>query len=295
MDDAYSIGISIALDDAVSAGIKTLSEDLLMLDRAIAATSSRIQMATAAALVLAQVVPAPQLHMPESVVQTIPAPPARDAEAPIPTWVAPILQSEPVLPTSPVAVQTVLPVTTSPAAAPSLPVPSSQPLTAAAPSVMAIAPPPPPPPIILPPPPVAPARLPEPQNMAPQPVAPVALPSLVGHTAAAMPHAHVDAAQVAPPAVLHVTLPATPAVSPQQAAAPVRAPEPVAPTTQPPPSNAPVEPPQQPISGVLEIDGAALGRWLSEHLAREVTRPPSGMTGFDTRLGPIWPGGQQGI
>ena len=36
------------------------------------------------------------------------------------------------------------------------------------------------------------------------------------------------------------------------------------------------------------LDGAAIGRWVDQHLARAVTRPPSGVTGFDPRLSPVW-------
>lgn len=48
------------------------------------------------------------------------------------------------------------------------------------------------------------------------------------------------------------------------------------------------------IEGRLEIDGALLGRFVAEHLAREAGRPPSGMTGFDPRLSPEWAGALQG-
>ncbi len=48
------------------------------------------------------------------------------------------------------------------------------------------------------------------------------------------------------------------------------------------------------IEGRLEIDGALLGRFVAEHLAREAGRPPSGMTGFDPLLSPEWAGALQG-
>jgi len=48
------------------------------------------------------------------------------------------------------------------------------------------------------------------------------------------------------------------------------------------------------VEGRLEIDGAALGRWIAEHLAREAGRPPQGMTGVDPRLGLPWAGALQG-
>ncbi len=48
------------------------------------------------------------------------------------------------------------------------------------------------------------------------------------------------------------------------------------------------------LEGRLEIDGALLGRFVAEHLAREAGRPPSGMTGFDPLLSPQWAGALQG-
>ena len=52
--------------------------------------------------------------------------------------------------------------------------------------------------------------------------------------------------------------------------------------------------PETAMQGVIEVDGAALGRFVAEHLAREAGRPPSGMTGFDPRLTPGWGGAIQG-
>jgi len=40
----------------------------------------------------------------------------------------------------------------------------------------------------------------------------------------------------------------------------------------------------------IHLDGHAVGRWLSEHLAREAGRAPAGPTGFDPRAGIVWPG-----
>ena len=48
------------------------------------------------------------------------------------------------------------------------------------------------------------------------------------------------------------------------------------------------------LEGRLKIDGALLGRFVAEHLAREAGRPPSGMTGFDPLLSPQWAGALQG-
>jgi hypothetical protein len=49
-----------------------------------------------------------------------------------------------------------------------------------------------------------------------------------------------------------------------------------------------------PVSGDVYLDGAKLGRWIADRLAREIARPQSGMTGFDPRLGIAWPGAPLG-
>ncbi len=57
------------------------------------------------------------------------------------------------------------------------------------------------------------------------------------------------------------------------------------------PSAARQRPSTAPASTIVEVvlDGAAIGRWMDQRLARAATRPPSGLTGFDPRLSPIWP------
>jgi hypothetical protein len=42
--------------------------------------------------------------------------------------------------------------------------------------------------------------------------------------------------------------------------------------------------------GEVVLDGVALGRWINRHLERQINRPPSGVTGFDSRMSPTWPG-----
>ncbi len=49
-----------------------------------------------------------------------------------------------------------------------------------------------------------------------------------------------------------------------------------------------------PTSGDVYLDGTQLGTWMARHLTREASRPPSGTTGFDPRMGIAWPGTQQG-
>jgi hypothetical protein len=49
-----------------------------------------------------------------------------------------------------------------------------------------------------------------------------------------------------------------------------------------------------PVQGDVYLDGARVGRWMSDRLAREADRPQAGVTGFDPRLGPAWPGSLHG-
>ena len=57
---------------------------------------------------------------------------------------------------------------------------------------------------------------------------------------------------------------------------------------------APGEDGETALEGRLEVDGALLGRFVTELLAREAGRPQSGMTGFDPLVSPAWPGALQG-
>jgi hypothetical protein len=49
------------------------------------------------------------------------------------------------------------------------------------------------------------------------------------------------------------------------------------------------------LQGDVYLDGTRLGQWVADRLARDAGRPQSGTTGFDPRLGPAWPGAQQGF
>jgi hypothetical protein len=46
----------------------------------------------------------------------------------------------------------------------------------------------------------------------------------------------------------------------------------------------------RPAFAELHLDGTTLGRWVTRHLEREVTRPQAGATGFDPRMTPSWAG-----
>lgn len=47
--------------------------------------------------------------------------------------------------------------------------------------------------------------------------------------------------------------------------------------------------------GDVFLDGARIGRWMSDRLARDIDRPQSSVTGFDPRLSSAWPGSLHGM
>ena len=75
-------------------------------------------------------------------------------------------------------------------------------------------------------------------------------------------------------------------VSPRPERTPVAATEPASPMA--------AAPPPGPTQGDVYLDGTRVGRWISDRLAREVDRPQVGVTGFDPRVGPAWPGSLHG-
>jgi hypothetical protein len=50
----------------------------------------------------------------------------------------------------------------------------------------------------------------------------------------------------------------------------------------------------RPAQGDVFLDGMRMGRWMTDHLARQAGRAPAGGSGFDPRMGIAWPGTQQG-
>ncbi|MDE2197916.1 MAG: hypothetical protein KGJ41_02750 [Rhodospirillales bacterium] len=50
----------------------------------------------------------------------------------------------------------------------------------------------------------------------------------------------------------------------------------------------------QPMRGDVYLDGALVGRWVEQHLTRAIGRPQNGSTAFDARMTPVWPGSLQG-
>ena len=50
-----------------------------------------------------------------------------------------------------------------------------------------------------------------------------------------------------------------------------------------------------PSRGDVYLDGTRMGRWIADRMAREAGRPQGGSTGFDARMGPAWNGTMQGV
>jgi hypothetical protein len=46
----------------------------------------------------------------------------------------------------------------------------------------------------------------------------------------------------------------------------------------------------RPTEGHIYLEGAVLGRWLSDQLSRAAARPQTSSTAFDPRVSPVWPG-----
>ncbi len=95
------------------------------------------------------------------------------------------------------------------------------------------------------------------------------------HSAAASgpPVARVMPALAAPAGVLSPTSSVAPAASSSYA---------------PPPTSSRAR--ETSVRGDVFFDGARVGRWMSEQMARDAGRPNTGPTGFDPRRSPAWPG-----
>lgn len=88
----------------------------------------------------------------------------------------------------------------------------------------------------------------------------------------------VPAARVATvPAKMPTFVSATPSMAPQASS-----------SYAPPAASSQVK--ETSMRGDVFLDGARVGRWMSEQMAREAGRPNTGPTGFDPRRSPAWPG-----
>jgi hypothetical protein len=48
--------------------------------------------------------------------------------------------------------------------------------------------------------------------------------------------------------------------------------------------------PAAPWAGAVQLDGAQIGRWITDQLTEAASRPPSGLSGLDDRLTPVFAG-----
>jgi len=293
--DAASIGIRLALDDGVSAGIVTIRRDLAALDRAVGSSSANLlrlcglaetlatldfsrlteatRTAAAALLPRPHSVPAAQADAPAEISasdtparapaspvlpQAVPGAPARAGEPPVPT---PMARRATVLRVEDVA-SLRAPIASAPTVPPHLPA-----LADFSPFGRALAAAPAPEPLAV--------RAP----VAPSPLSQAAPSSAPSDTT--------------PPSAWQACLPAAPIAD---RTAPIR-PTPRLPVepTSPAAQHAGNAPAEQSEVAEIHMDGHVLGRFVTDHLARAATRPPAGGTGFDPRLSPAWPGPASGL
>ena len=351
MEDAYVIGIRLALEDGISAGLAAIQGELATLDIAIAATTAHLaQLHAVAALpdlrpratppeLVAQPSPQPtpagsQNQVTRSADPAVPAAAQPPTSAPLPFGRALPLQSAPPpapVPAAPKPMLTpvrdsVVPLaaSTSPAAAPR-PLSSPLPLregpgegsrrvdpVQAAQAVSAA-------PVV----PVV-ASIPAPATVtssrAPRAwtldglahhgltqghgsAATTRGPSTASHRAS---HTGAGLTRLRPPdagprgdsgcsgafarcAPIQQTAFAPPAPSPMPRPA-----APYAPPPPPPAAHVAAETAVQPTGGPVYLDGHYVGRWVSDHLAREASRPSATTAAFDPRLTPAYPGALQG-
>ncbi len=350
MEDAYEIGIRLVLENGVSAGIAALQSELATYDRALTATTGRLQTATevgrrfTAPMGSGGGVPAVRSPVAGELTEASDAETGRRREAPVPVptmspritvppQVAVVLAPAriratpperdsgvqertlrlPVAPELPARATTQTPQSAlrlgREPAMPARPVPAA-PAVKAVPAVMAA--------------PVVPAAplvsaapvVPAPQAMAVPPpsyahYAPVSpvdrAPAVVVQQVpdsglASRPvvdrregqQAPVPARELVRPFEWSMTQPgegfasagAPPPRPPRPEGASIAATEPASPVAAATPSG--------PTQGDVYLDGTRVGRWMSDRLARDVNRPQAGVTGFDPRLGPTWPGSLHG-
>jgi hypothetical protein len=331
MDDAYVIGIRLALDNGVSAGVAAIGQDLAALDVQIAATAANLRRLTESAAVttaaaagdLARLTREPRgttvepqppsdPFRPESPMVASPSSASRESTAarhlsqtaaPAPS----LIPSESSNAPPPQVSITLAPVVTpeaprAPAVPPAATAPPLQPAPTA--RVIETAAPSPPPIIRI----LSPSQKPDLPQSAPVSRQPSERPGVSPQELPWSPAATVTPFMI--PATGAVPQPATAAplspLLPQSAAPrpvqPMSAETPIArsPTTPGPSQTLPSVAPQSNQSGStamggdVYLDGTRLGTWMTNHLAREASRPPSGATGFDPRMGITWPGAQQG-
>ena len=260
MDD-YLIGIRIALENGVSAGLAAIRADLSLLDRAVASSAEGLR-ALSTLAPLPQ--PATKVVSGQPVAQQSETSPNTSAVLPAmaleqPARFAPIIRIAPPQPS---------------ASAPTGQANEALPISPALPSLPLNA---------------------APQN-APTITKSVADPIAPPNTATKLPPvatAPITARSAAAP--IDSTSPASPIAPsssdmPQGLVVPPRDQSTSPPSFAPPPSS----PSAQSTGGDVFLDGERVGHWLANHLARESNRPSAGGTSFDPSLGITWPGALQG-
>ncbi len=135
---------------------------------------------------------------------------------------------------------------------------------------------------------------------APLPPAPETLPQPPGAASSELPNAAAFPTASSPsifaqPALAH-TAPHVPANAGEGAAAMARAVSPslAPPARRPEAGGSPAQGGGGPTHGDVFLDGARVGRWMSDTLARAVSGPSSGSTAFDPQMSAAWPGALQG-
>jgi len=266
MEEAYTVGVRLALEDGVSAGIAAVGAEMAALERVTAAGMAGLERFRALGAVVGR--PAAEAA------RAVDALSAPDRESPSsehgPTFL-PTRAAAQALPERDAVVH-------EPAAqviAPASPVSSAEVDAPATPRAQAA-------PLVV--------RL-MPSAVRARDNAPAA-PSVAAHDPAPD-----NARDAAPMRAAWATL-ERPAASRAESAAPVTTLPSLAPVPAGQmPSAAPqgsVERDQGPTGGDVYLDGARMGRWIADHMARAASRPQGGGTAFDGRMGPAYPGTLQG-
>ncbi len=270
LGDPYEVGLRIALDDGVAASLPMVARELAVLERAVGVVQHGLAGLAPAAVAL----PVPVVGVPgaEAAPETS-RPGANPApEMPASRGVAPLAPMEGVLRGAERAAAEMLPTATPRAPAAEASVPPARvewqrtdwPALTSVPGLAAAAP-------------------------LPAPLAGVAAPVLPELPAAAPEAGAVEEvwAGAQRPSAAPPALPPALLLPPDFA-------EPAAPAQAAAGEQEAEQGEERVLEGRLEIDGALLGRFVAEHLAREAGRPPSGMTGFDPLVSPQWAGALQG-
>ncbi len=333
MIESYEIGIALALDNGVSAGIAAIRQDLATLDRAVASSAAGLLTLRRLSEGLSGnapgplppfTQPSPVLPAPTELATEIHAspPPSVLAPWPLPAPIpATLIDSAPSAPwANDTPADAVRPPPPQPVITAALSAqPPSQPMpvppVAAIATVASVVPKPSIPPHL--PNRIAAANFSEPKAASPGPIRlPASKPMPIPDAPTFAPHPATPyrAGQIhltpaaplpPPPAPDHPEPPtnnhfAPMAVRPAAAAAaasrPTRADRTEPLSLQPRASDASGSAPDSDTAshGEIILDSARLGRWISDRLARAADRPQSGTTGFDPRVSPSYAGAPNG-